>query len=78
MARLERQLADTKKQLEAETLTRVDVENRLQSMKEELAFKSQIHEQVSPMLYGYHIITLTPGPLILQKHMLMLCWMLTI
>jgi len=35
-----------KKQLEEETVARVDLQNRLQSLKEELAFKSQVHEQV--------------------------------
>ena len=43
---LERQLATSKKQLEEETLSRVDLQNRLQTMKEELTFKSQMHEQV--------------------------------
>ncbi|XP_052280565.1 lamin Dm0-like [Dreissena polymorpha] len=42
---LERQLAQLRKQLEEETLLRVDLENRIQTLKEELAFKSQIHEQ---------------------------------
>ena len=42
---LERQLATSKKQLEEETLSRVDLQNRLQTMKEELTFKSQMHEQ---------------------------------
>ena len=46
VATLERQLAALRKQLEEETLLRVDLENRIQSLKEELAFKSQVHEQV--------------------------------
>lgn len=41
---LKKQLATAKKQLEEETIQRVDLENRVQSLKEELAFKSQIHE----------------------------------
>lgn len=45
IAMLERQLATSKKQLEEETLARVDLQNRLQTMKEELTFKSQMHEQ---------------------------------
>lgn len=45
IAALERQLASSKKQLEEETLARVDLQNRLQTMKEELAFKTQMHEQ---------------------------------
>lgn len=43
---MERQLGNLRTQLEQETLNRVDVENRLQSLKEELAFKDQMHEQV--------------------------------
>lgn len=42
---LERQLAVAKKQLEEETISRVDLENRIQSLKEELAFNKQVHQQ---------------------------------
>ena len=35
-----------KKQLEDETIMRVDLENRIQSLKEELAFLSEVHKQV--------------------------------
>nr|AME17876.1 lamin [Principapillatus hitoyensis] len=42
---LKKQLLLAKKQLEEETLLRVDLENRVQSLREELAFKSQIHEE---------------------------------
>ena len=53
LATLERQLATLRKQLEEETLLRVDLENRIQSLKEELAFKSQVYEQVrSTLLRG--------------------------
>lgn len=38
-------LATTKKNLDEETVARVDLENRLQSMKEDVAFKAQLHEQ---------------------------------
>jgi septal ring factor EnvC (AmiA/AmiB activator) len=34
-----------KKQLEEETILRVDLENRVQSLKEELSFMKQVHEQ---------------------------------
>ena len=44
---LHRQLATGKKQLEEETLLRVDLENRVQSLNEELAFSGQVHAQVS-------------------------------
>ncbi|XP_020800635.1 lamin-C isoform X2 [Drosophila serrata] len=43
--RLRRQLDDLRKQLEAETLARVDLENQNQSLREELAFKDQVHTQ---------------------------------
>jgi len=42
---LVKQLAVAKKQLEEETIKRVDLENRIQSLKEDLAFKSQVHEE---------------------------------
>lgn len=42
---LTKNLALAKKQLEEETIKRVDLENRMQSLKEELAFKTQVHEQ---------------------------------
>ncbi|XP_067626848.1 lamin-C isoform X2 [Eurosta solidaginis] len=41
--RLRKQLADLRKQLEAETLARVDLENQNQSLREELSFKDQVH-----------------------------------
>lgn len=44
-ARLLKQLDDLRKQLEAETLARVDLENQNQSLREELSFKDQIHVQ---------------------------------
>lgn len=42
---LRKQLESARQQLEEETLLRVDLENRLQSMREELAFNKQIYEQ---------------------------------
>lgn len=44
--RLQRQCDDLRKALEAETLARVDRENAAQSLKEELAFRDQMHTQV--------------------------------
>lgn len=41
--------ATAKKQLEDETIQRVDLENRIQTLKEDLAFKSQVYEQVYVM-----------------------------
>lgn len=45
VARLGRQLAEAKAQLESETLMRVDLENRCQSLREDLQFKQQVYEQ---------------------------------
>ncbi|KAG7165692.1 Lamin Dm0-like 2, partial [Homarus americanus] len=44
VTKLSRQLGEAKQQLESETLMRVDLENRCQSLKEELQFKQQIYE----------------------------------
>ncbi|KAK9498249.1 hypothetical protein O3M35_004105 [Rhynocoris fuscipes] len=38
-------IPDLRKNLEDETLSRVDLENTLQSIREELAFKEQVHQQ---------------------------------
>lgn len=46
-AELRKQLESARKQLEEETLLRVDIENRMQSLREELQFNKQIYEQVS-------------------------------
>lgn len=43
--RLKRLLDDLRKALEAETLARVDRENAAQSLREELAFRDQVHVQ---------------------------------
>ena len=37
-------------QVEEETVLRVDLENRLQSLKEELAFKKQMYDEVNKPL----------------------------
>ncbi|XP_055952269.1 lamin Dm0-like [Argiope bruennichi] len=42
---LSKQLAAIKKKLDDETLTRVDLENRLQSAREELAFKETVYQR---------------------------------
>ncbi|XP_071118267.1 lamin Dm0-like [Haliotis cracherodii] len=44
-AALQKQLDKLKAQLEEETLLRVDLENRVQSLKEDIAFKSQVYEK---------------------------------
>lgn len=43
--RLSLLLADARKHLEEETLQRIDLENHIQSMKEESTFKDQIYQQ---------------------------------
>lgn len=43
--KLRRQLDDLRKQLEDETLARVDLENTVQSLREELTFKDSVHTQ---------------------------------
>uniref|UniRef100_A0A3Q1G8F9 Lamin A n=1 Tax=Acanthochromis polyacanthus TaxID=80966 RepID=A0A3Q1G8F9_9TELE len=48
LAKLDGSLADTRRQLQDEMLRRVDAENRLQTLKEELEFQKNIHnEEVS-------------------------------
>lgn len=44
-ARLASQLAEARKLLEEETLQRVDMENSLQTLREDFTFKEQLHEQ---------------------------------
>jgi len=48
--------ASAKKQLEEETIMRVDLENRIQSLKEELAFLSEVHKQVSYAVHSSNIV----------------------
>lgn len=43
--KLRKQLDELRKHLEEETLSRVDLENTVQSLREELTFKDQIHSQ---------------------------------
>lgn len=45
LARLDGNLADTKRQLQDEMLRRVDAENRLQTLKEELEFQKNIYNK---------------------------------
>lgn len=44
---LESALSEAKKQLQDEMLRRVDAENRLQTLKEELEFQKNIYSEVS-------------------------------
>lgn len=43
--KLRKLLSEVRKNLEEETLARVDLENNVQSLQEELTFKEQVHEQ---------------------------------
>lgn len=47
---LDKQIAKMKKQLEEETLLRVDLENKNQTLKEDLAFKSQLYAKENDQL----------------------------
>lgn len=47
MLQLEGSLIDAKKQLQDEMLRRVDAENRIQTLKEELEFQKNIFNEVS-------------------------------
>lgn len=49
-SQLEAALGEAKKQLQDEMLRRVDAENRLQTMKEELDFQKNIYSEVGTML----------------------------
>lgn len=45
VARLQTLVEDARKHLEAETLHRIDLENNIQSLKEDICFKDQIYQQ---------------------------------
>lgn len=47
MLQLDGSLNDAKKQLQDEMLRRVDAENRIQTLKEELEFQKSIYNEVS-------------------------------
>ncbi|CAF89686.1 unnamed protein product, partial [Tetraodon nigroviridis] len=48
IGKLEASLGDARKQLQDEMLRRVDGENRIQTLKEELEFQKNLHSEVSP------------------------------
>lgn len=43
--RLKAQLDDARKHLEEETLQRIDLENNIQTLKEDISFKDQVYQQ---------------------------------
>ncbi|XP_011342032.1 lamin Dm0 isoform X1 [Ooceraea biroi] len=45
VARLQKLLDDARSHLEAETLQRIDLENHIQSLKEDISFKDQVYQQ---------------------------------
>lgn len=47
LSQLEASLGDSRKQLQDEMLRRVDAENRIQTLKEELEFQKSLHSEVS-------------------------------
>lgn len=49
-SQLEAALSEAKKQLQDEMLRRVDAENRLQTLKEELDFQKNIYSEVGVVL----------------------------
>ena len=46
LERMTAQLKSLQDSLEQETLSKVDLQNRIQSLKEELAFNKRVHEEV--------------------------------
>jgi lamin B len=44
---LDKQVTVLKRQLESETLLRIDLENKNKTLREELQFNSQVHETVN-------------------------------
>ena len=53
LAELQDDLESTQKLMEAETLQRVDFENKLQSVKEELIFKERVYKEVSTFVFFF-------------------------
>ena len=46
VADLQAQIASLRESVEAETLSKVDLQNNIQSLKEELAFRKKIYDEV--------------------------------
>ena len=46
MADLQAQIVSLRESMEAETLSKVDLQNNIQSLREELAFRKKIYEEV--------------------------------
>jgi hypothetical protein len=52
---LEKQISALKRQLESETLLRIDLENKNKTLREELAFNEQVHATVCLKLFLFSI-----------------------
>ncbi len=50
---LDKQVNSLKRQLEAETLLRIDLENKNKTLREELQFNAQVHETVNYLFISY-------------------------
>ena len=55
---LRKNLEDLKDELDRETLKRIDIENKTQTLREEMEFKDSLKEKVSSSSISYHIIIL--------------------
>lgn len=44
---MQAQIASLRESMEAETLSKVDLQNNIQSLKEELAFRKKVYDEVS-------------------------------
>ena len=51
LAKLSSELNDKKRQLERELLEKVDLQNNLQSLKEELSFRESVYEKVFVIIF---------------------------
>jgi len=52
-ADLDKQVTALKRQLESETLLRIDLENKNKTLREELQFNAQVHETVNNQRFIY-------------------------
>nr|CAB3263457.1 nuclear lamin [Phallusia mammillata] len=59
LADLQNELENTQRLLEAETLQRVDFENKLQSVREELLFKERLYQEEVSEVRKRHTVSLT-------------------
>jgi hypothetical protein len=53
---LDKQVNTLKRQLESETLLRIDLENKNKTLREELQFNTQVHETVNKQIFIFSYI----------------------